>query len=211
VPTSSRLFDFYFEEGVHHKSLPLCIPPPCPPINGNSVVVTLCPQAHYRRSLHCRLVFKHLIQPWHPQSTLLHEAALAVKRLYGPEKYFQFSAALFLRQTEFFDANLWTKSRDEITAELVALAAEAVPKTAEDPKGVDPVELAALLALVPDTGDGTLNRGTQVTPILKLAVKEARQRGAHVSPTCAVNGIIVDSSSSWTVQQWVDFLGPFSK
>jgi hypothetical protein len=142
---------------------------------------------------------------------LLHEAALAVKRLYGPEKYFQFSAALFLRQTEFFDANLWTKSRDEITAELVALAAEAVPKTAEDPKGVDPVELAALLALVPDTGDGTLNRGTQVTPILKLAVKEARQRGAHVSPTCAVNGIIVDSSSSWTVQQWVDFLGPFSK
>lgn len=149
--------------------------------------------------LHIRLVFKHIVQPWHPQSTLLHEAALAVKRLCGTDKFFEFSAILFKRQKEFFDANVWGKSREEITTELVTLAADF---------GVDESALAGLLALKPDVGDGSLNRGTELTNVLKLAVKEARQRSVHVSPTCAVNGILIDSSSSWTVQQWEEYLGP---
>eukprot|EP00038_Savillea_parva_P028825 m.67175 g.67175 ORF g.67175 m.67175 type:complete len:209 (-) comp8419_c0_seq1:2021-2647(-) len=151
-----------------------------------------------------RLVFKHLVQPWHPQSTLLHEAGLAVRELCGAQAFFKFSETLFVLQKEFFDANIWDKSRPTITKGLVELAVETVD-------GLDGQAMLELLDLVPDPGDGTLNRGTRMTPILKLAVKELRQRGAHVSPTCAVNGIIVDTSSSWSVEQWEDFLGPLYK
>ena len=48
-------------------------------------------------------------QPWHPQSTMTHEAALAVRKLSGEEKYFEFSGRLFNDQVEFFDDNVWTK------------------------------------------------------------------------------------------------------
>ncbi|ERF71084.1 hypothetical protein EPUS_07756 [Endocarpon pusillum Z07020] len=48
-----------------------------------------------------RVIFRQQIQPWHPSSTLCHEAALAVLRL-APTEFWHYSAALFERQTEFF-------------------------------------------------------------------------------------------------------------
>ena len=43
---------------------------------------------------------------------------------------------------------------------------------------------------------------------LKLYVKWCRQQGVHVTPTCTVNGIITDTSSSWTEDQWKELLEP---
>ena len=45
-------------------------------------------------------------------------------------------------------------------------------------------------------------------PLVKFAVKEARQQGIHVSPTCLINGLVVDTSSSWSVEKWEEFLAP---
>ena len=46
------------------------------------------------------IVFCHQVQPWHPQSTLLHESAIAVHRL-APHKFFDFSRLLFAHQSEY--------------------------------------------------------------------------------------------------------------
>ena len=38
-------------------------------------------------------------------------------------------------------------------------------------------------------------------------IKEARQSGIHCSPTTLVNGVVDESiSSSWTAEQWDEFL-----
>lgn len=39
-------------------------------------------------------------------------------------------------------------------------------------------------------------------------MKWGRQQGVHVTPTCTVNGIITDTSSSWTEDQWRELLDP---
>ncbi len=38
------------------------------------------------------------VQPWHPQSTLTHEAGLAVAREAGPAAFWDFSDAMFDQQ-----------------------------------------------------------------------------------------------------------------
>eukprot|EP00041_Stephanoeca_diplocostata_P008976 m.135610 g.135610 ORF g.135610 m.135610 type:complete len:186 (-) comp17557_c0_seq5:408-965(-) len=77
---------------------------------------------HYGDNI--QFVFKHQVQPWHPQSALMHEAGLAVKQIADTETFFKFSEKLFADQTQFFDANVWNKSRDTITKELIQLAVE---------------------------------------------------------------------------------------
>lgn len=63
----------------------------------------------------------------------------------------------------WFDANVWDKSRTQITDELVALAVKTLP----EPRGADGIPaksfkdaLSERVALIPDPGDGSLNRGT---------------------------------------------------
>merc|ERR1719272_2465092 len=143
--------------------------------------------------------FKHQIQPWHPQSTLLHEAALAVQQLGGEEAFWKFSTALFTRQLEFFDDVCYSETRDQIYARLVEVAVSSC--------GVDGAALAALLALDSDESKGH-NRGNAMAQPLKMCIKEGRQSGIHVSPTCLVNGIVFDTSSSWGLEQWTEFLAP---
>ena len=52
------------------------------------------------------------------------------------------------------------------------------------------------------------NGGTLVTQKLKFHVKLGRQLGIHVSPTCCLNGLICDTSSGWTLEEWTAFLDP---
>jgi protein-disulfide isomerase len=46
-----------------------------------------------------QVIFRQQVQPWHPTSTLLHEAALAVERV-DKSRFWDFSDVLFERQTE---------------------------------------------------------------------------------------------------------------
>ncbi|OCL11031.1 hypothetical protein AOQ84DRAFT_396524 [Glonium stellatum] len=51
------------------------------------------------------IIFRQQIQPWHPSSTLVHEAGAAVLRL-APDKFFDFSKELFEQQAAYFDVNV---------------------------------------------------------------------------------------------------------
>ena len=101
-----------------------------------------------------RIVLRHQVQPWHPSSTLAHEAALAVARL-APAGFVPFSAALFARQREFFDVAVVHEARNQTYARLAALAAEAA--------AVDAAAVMDLLRIPDAPGpDGALNAGNKV-------------------------------------------------
>eukprot|EP00871_Galdieria_phlegrea_P005264 jgi/Galph1/5739/GphlegSOOS_G4390.1 len=66
-------------------------------------------------------VFQNQIQPWHPQSTCMHEAALAVGRV-APKQFFAYSRLLFEHQEEYFDGVCYKKTREQIYEQLCRLA-----------------------------------------------------------------------------------------
>jgi protein-disulfide isomerase len=147
-----------------------------------------------------QLVFRPQVQPWHPSSTLTHEAALAVSRL-APAKFWAFAAALFAQQKGYFDVAVVNETRNATYRRLAKLAAESV--------GVDEEAVYGLLAVPDKPGpDGALNVGNAVTDDLKVLVKMARLVGVHVSPTVLLDGVEArEVGSSWTADQWVEWLG----
>jgi len=141
-----------------------------------------------------QVIFKQQIQPWHPSSTLVHEAGAAVLKV-APEKFWEFSAVLFKRQAEYFDEKVVNETRNNTYKRLAALAATV---------GIDEKKIFDLLVI--KEGDG-LNKGNGVTNDIKLLVKANRVIGVHVSPTVFFNGIEEKSiSSSFTVEQWEEWL-----
>ncbi|CAO3679401.1 unnamed protein product [Umbelopsis vinacea] len=141
-----------------------------------------------------QVIFRQQVQPWHPTSTLLHEAALAVERV-DKSRFWDFSDVLFERQTEYFDEAVYTKSRNEIYGKLADLASSInVPGD------------KVLSYLTVKTGEAK-NSGNQVTNDLKLQIKLGRQNGIHVSPTVVFDGLKDDFvSSSWELDQWKEYL-----
>lgn len=146
-----------------------------------------------------QLIIRQQIQPWHPSSTLVHEAALAVNRL-NPSKFWDFSAALFAHQKEYFDVNVVGEPRNATYRRLAKLA--------RDSAGVDEQEVYKLLEISDEPAeDGSLNVGNAVTADVKLVVKTARLVGVHVSPTVIFNGVVANEiSSGWGEEQWGGWL-----
>ena len=112
-----------------------------------------------------RFIFRQQIQPWHPSSTLVHEAATAVLRL-APGKFYDFSSTLFEHQKEYFDVNVVKEARNETYQRLAKLAGTV---------GLEEAKMMDLLE-IPDkpSKDGSLNIGNQVTDDVKLMVKVSR-------------------------------------
>ncbi|KHN94546.1 Thioredoxin-like fold protein [Metarhizium album ARSEF 1941] len=143
------------------------------------------------------LIFRQQVQPWHPSSTLMHEAALAVLRL-APDKFWGFSSQLFEEQTAFFDVSVVNETRNATYKRLAKIAAKV---------GVDETRVYELLEVADKPGqDGSLNGGNQVTNDLKLVTKMNRLIGVHVTPTVVFDGLVQDTSSGWTVNQWKEWL-----
>ena len=149
-----------------------------------------------------RLVFYQAPQPWHPQGGALHEAVLALRELGGgaDEGYLRAMQWAFAHQPDFVDVATYDLSRKALYAKL---AAAAVADGLVDDAG----PLLAMLDIKVGP-NGERNSGNATFRAFTLVVKHHRQRSVHVTPTCAVNGIICDTSSGWTVDQWRDFLGP---
>lgn len=149
-----------------------------------------------------RFVVHQVPQPWHAQSTLVHEALFAVRRLLpsaSDARFLAFIVLLHERQTDFFDVNAWSLTRADIHAKLAALALDAA--------GVDILPLLAINEA--EKAKGMLNPGSGVTADLKLACRFHRVRGVHATPTVFVNGIEATAvSSGWTHEQWAAFLAP---
>ncbi|KAK3501166.1 thioredoxin-like protein [Neurospora crassa] len=168
----------------------------------NTLYTTLLPSLrseHTDLGSKVQFIFRHQIQPWHPSSTLTHEAGLAVQRL-APAKFWDFSAALFKDQKAYFDVSLVNETRNETYKRLAKLASQSA--------GVDEKELYELLAIPTEKGDdGSLNVGNAVTNDLKTVIKMARLVGVHVSPTVIFDGVVAgEVSSSWTLEQWLEYL-----
>ncbi|KAL8743249.1 MAG: hypothetical protein Q9190_004387 [Brigantiaea leucoxantha] len=150
-----------------------------------------------------QIIFRQQIQPWHPSSTLCHEAAAAVLRL-APDKFWDYSKALFDHQKEFFDVSVVNEVRNETYKRLAKLAGSV---------GVGEGEVFGLLEIPSKAGhDGGLNVGNKVTDDVKVMVKVNRLTGVHVTPTVLFNGVVENSiSSSFTAQQWEEWLDKNAK
>ncbi|KAI9687052.1 MAG: hypothetical protein M1822_002462 [Bathelium mastoideum] len=122
------------------------------------------PAKTYKRvSPNLTIIFRPQIQPWHPSSTLVHEAAQAVQKL-APGSFWAFSEKLFDHQTEYFDVNVVNESRNQTYERLAKLAGSV--------QGVDQNKVFDLLKISDKPGkDGSLNSGNGVTDDLKPLVK----------------------------------------
>ncbi|CAM9170026.1 unnamed protein product, partial [Phaeothamnion confervicola] len=181
-------------------------------------------------------IFHQVPQPWHPQSTLLHESALAVKKV-KPDAFFDYCSAIFeARDPVFIDDNTMDLTRNQIYDKLADIGEKVSTEKAEE--GV-----LAVLLLFGSSGSGHLlafhysvflcfmlrlpsrsvsapafpepklalkgagDKGTHLTQDVKWICRHHRERGVHVTPTVFVNGIeATEISSSWTIDEWQDFL-----
>ena len=147
--------------------------------------ITTAVQPHYGERV--RFVLQLCSQPWHPQSTFLHRALLAVHSAAGSAAAVTFAARLFDVQESYSDDAVANETPVQLQARLAALA------IMDDAIGSD-----AYAAAYP---------GTHVA--LKFAVRYGRQQGVHVSPTVFVNGIEATAvSSSWSAAEWQALLDP---
>ncbi|KAF3011950.1 hypothetical protein E8E15_000869 [Penicillium rubens] len=156
------------------------------------------PTVAQQYSSRLQVIFRQQIQPWHPSSTLTHEAGAAVLRL-APDKFWQFSAALFQNQAEFFDVSVVNETRNKTYERLARIAGSV---------GVDEQKVLALL-LIPETPNSQdeLNVGNQLTNDIKWMTKANRVVGVHVTPTIFFNGVEERGiSSSFTAAQWGEWL-----
>ncbi|KAF9911800.1 hypothetical protein EC991_002102 [Linnemannia zychae] len=148
-----------------------------------------------------QVIFRNQIQPWHPSSTLVAEAALAVEQI-EPSQFASYSNALFINQKSYFDEAVVDKTRTEQYKSLSALANTTSSSLSSD-------KVLALLQIAPvaSAAEAT-NQGNKITNDLKYFIKLGRQTGIHVSPTVLWDGIIENSiSSGWTLDQWKEFFG----
>jgi len=146
-------------------------------------------------------VVQQVPQPWHPQGTYVHEAALAVKQV-APAAYPDYLHAVYTAfdAGKFKDDDTWGKTRGQIYADLIDLL-----QSKESLKAVDAAAVAKLLE--PSPGGG--NAGTPMTQHIKWAAKYHRTRGVHVTPTVHINGLEAGIvSSGWSPEQWKAFLEP---
>ena len=127
-----------------------------------------------------QFILRNQIQPWHPSSTLVHEAGAAVLRV-NADKFWEFSRSLFEQQNDFFDVNVVHEERNK-TYERLAKIAGGV--------GVDERKVYNLLEVSDKPGkDGSLNIGNGVTDDIKQFVRVNRLMGiaSHTTPTVLFN------------------------
>lgn len=128
----------------------------------NTLYTKVLPEVPIKYPSKVQFLFRQQVQPWHPSSTLVHEAGAAVLRL-SPDKFWDFSKALFDKQNEFFDVNVVREARNDTYKRLANIAASV---------GLDEGKVFGLLEVSNKPGeDGSLNVGNQVTNDVKSMVK----------------------------------------
>jgi len=164
----------------------------------NTVYTSVIPLIRQKYASKVQIIFRQQIQPWHPSSTLVHEAGVAVLKV-QPTKFYDFSKALFDDAKSFYDANVVNEPRNKTYERLAKIGGQV---------GVDEKKILDLLWISdkPDK-DGGLNVGNGVTNDLKVLVKMNRLTGVHVTPTVLFDGVVENSiSSSFTGEQWEEWL-----
>ncbi|KAF3909662.1 hypothetical protein AA313_de0207747 [Arthrobotrys entomopaga] len=177
-------------------SLELCEYQPPKPFH-SGINEDVIPYLEATKPKQVEIIFRQLIQPWHPSSTLVHESALAVEKV-APEKFWVYSDALFKAQKDYFDVNVVNETRNQTYTRLAELAATV---------GVNAAEVQKVLFIADKPDGDSYNIGNQVTNDVKLITKAARQVSAHVTPTVFFNGVMENSiSSGWTLEEWKEWI-----
>lgn len=182
----------------------------------NTVYTSVFPLIEKKYPSKVQILFRQQIQPWHPSSTLVHEAGVAVLKL-QPSKFWDFSKVntsldyhqdimlnylfqvLFDDAKSFYDVKIVNETRNKSYERLAKLGAQV---------GVNEKDMYNLLHISDKPGkDGSLNTGNQVTNDLKVLVKMNRMQGVHVTPTVVFNGVVENGiSSSFSAEQWEEWL-----
>ncbi|CAG8464807.1 5133_t:CDS:10 [Funneliformis caledonium] len=145
-----------------------------------------------------QFIFRHQVQPWHPFSTVVHEAALAVEKIEST-KFFQFSDKLFEVQKQYFDESVHNLSRAQIY--------ESLAKHVKEIGMSDSQFLSLLYIPVVSDIEKARNEGNKITSDLKLHIKLGRETRIHVSPTVLFDKIVDNEvSSGWNFDQWKEWL-----
>ncbi|CDR45027.1 CYFA0S16e01288g1_1 [Cyberlindnera fabianii] len=126
-----------------------------------------------------QFVFRNYIQPWHPTSNLLHEAALAVAQL-QPDWFLEASYQLMKNITQFYDSETFGLTRHQIYDKVydVCIGPNNSQITKED----------FIEKLYIKKTDKPSNSGNAVTNDVKVFTRIGRQNGVHVTPTILING-----------------------
>ncbi|KAG9240307.1 hypothetical protein BJ878DRAFT_579149 [Calycina marina] len=144
----------------------------------NTIYTSVFPLLNEKYPGKVDVIFRQQIQPWHPSSTLVHEAAVGVLQL-KPEAFWDFSKALFDDSKSYYDVHIVNEKRNDTYKRLAKLGAKF---------GVSEDKLLQKLYVNDKPGeDGSLNIGNAVTDDLKVLVKFNRKRGVHVTPTVLTN------------------------
>lgn len=77
----------------------------------NTVYTSVFPLIRQKYSSKVQILFRQQIQPWHPSSTLVHEAGVAVLKL-QPSKFWDFSKVIFCRPLNFLGVVRWQREID---------------------------------------------------------------------------------------------------
>ncbi|KAH8787448.1 hypothetical protein F5882DRAFT_112372 [Hyaloscypha sp. PMI_1271] len=164
----------------------------------NTVYTSVFPLIRQKYASKVQILFRQQIQPWHPSSTLTHEAGVAVLRI-EPSKFWEFSKALFDDAKSFYDVNVVNETRNQTYQRLSKIGAKV---------GLDEQKIFELLKISDKSAeDGSLNIGNGVTNDLKVLVKMNRMQGVHVTPTVVFDGVVENGiSSSFSADQWEEWL-----
>lgn len=141
---------------------------------------------------HVEFIFRHQIQPWHIQSSVVHAVIMVVARE-QPSRLFDAITAIFKRQRELFDEHMEDKSQIEMYEKVLSILNEETQ-----------IQLDRNLFRINQTES---NAGNAMTADLKYHIKYARKHGVHMSPTVFVDGLEEPAiDSKWTVEQWTAYL-----
>lgn len=125
-------------------------------------------------------------QPWHSQSATLHRTVAAVY-LVKPECTWAYIGALYEASQMWSDAETENLSENQILEKAASIA--------EATSGIE--------------AQGFIEhcKSSSVTDLLKAHARYSRGNSIHVTPSVLFNGCrVVDFSSSWTMDDWVQFL-----
>ncbi|KAF6069957.1 Thioredoxin family protein [Candida albicans] len=132
-----------------------------------------------------QFVFVNVIQPWHTNSNLLTEFALAYAKLLP---FWDFSEKLFENKEKFYDTANIELTRNQIYEQIYNVVTSGLELKVSKEK--------ILTELIIKPSEVPSNAGNGATADVKYFTKYLRGVGVHVTPTVSIDGIVDDSVSS---------------
>lgn len=164
-------------------------------------ILQVVPELEKKHPGQFQFVFVDVIQPWHPNSVLLHEYALVVAQLLKEsaeetnKSFWAVSGTLFKNIEQFYDSETVTLGRNDIYKAINDL----VYSENDLPFAKEKVLERLQIQVPTDTTEKSKqsrHTGNGATVDVKYFTKYLRGVGVHVTPTVSVNGIVDNSISS---------------